>query len=283
MHMLISLTLMHDADIVGPSNPSRATQNKQAALQHWNIATKLFNNTLAKPIKPHQRDAIWATGIIVGAASMWFVNSDNVEEVWPLKPREPDDLGWLRLGDGKRALWKIADPQRVDSIFHPILKNRSAYCVVLPDWVREPEAVASIPPHVKRIFGITSTSTIDDNVYLLPVLILSRLQDTRLTHTTIMSFLQVIGFITPELIRLLECKDPRAVFIIGWWFKMMDDGDLWWLVSRAKIEGRAIRIWLEREESMFGLAQVLDDLIPDRSVSPEWPESRTSTPLGVGT
>jgi len=211
------------------------------------------------------------TAFVVGAASMWCVNSDKAEEVWPLKPRDSVNLRWLKLCDGKRALWKIADPIRPDSIFHDALKDRNAYTIALPDWVKEPDAIARIPPHIKWIFGVTATSKIDDNVYLLTLMILSRLQNERLTHATAQSFLQVILFVTPELVRLLECKDPQAVFIIGWWFKMMDDGDLWWMVSKAKIEGRAIRILLEKEESMFGLAQVLDDLVPERPVQQEQP------------
>ncbi|KAH4895281.1 hypothetical protein HBI80_221180 [Parastagonospora nodorum] len=131
--------------------------------------------------------------------------------------------------------------------------------------------MARIPPRLKRIFGVTSTSTIDNNVYLLTLTLLSRLQNQRLTIATSQSFLQAIAFVTPELVRLLESKDPRAVFIIGWWFKMMADGDLWWMVPRAKIEGRTIRIWLEKEDGVFGLAQVLDDLVPERSMPQEQP------------
>lgn len=266
MHMLLSLTLMHDAHLISPSSPTLALQNKHASLSHWNIATKLFKSLLSKSIQPNQRDAIWATGVVVGAASFWFVNSDKVTEVWPLKPREPDDLGWLRLGDGKRALWKIAEPTRVDSMFHFVLNNRNAYGIAVPEWVCEPDAASLIPDHVKRVFDIRESSTIEENVYLLPLMILSRLQDMRLTHATVMDFLAVMAFITPELIRLLESKDARAVFVVGWWFKLMEDGEMWWLVSRARIEGRAIRIWLEREERMFGLARVLDGLIPQRVV-----------------
>ncbi|KAH3991162.1 hypothetical protein HBH98_235980 [Parastagonospora nodorum] len=202
---------------------------------------------------------------------MWFVNSEKVEEVWPLKPRDSVDLGWLKLCDGKRVLWEIADPKRPDSIFHNVLKEQNAYTVILPEWVRDPDAMARIPPRLKRIFGVTSTSTIDNNVYLLTLTLLSRLQNQRLTIATSQSFLQAIAFVTPELVRLLESKDPRAVFIIGWWFKMMADGDLWWVVPRAKIEGRTIRIWLEKEDGVFGLAQVLDDLVPERSMPQEQP------------
>lgn len=260
MHMLLSITLMHDADVAAKTSRSTSIQKKHVSLQHWNTATKLFHNLLAKPVKPNQRDAIWATAVVIGAASFWFVNSDNVEEVWPLKASEPDDLGWLRLGDGKRALWRLSDPTRPDSMFYNILKMRKAYRHSEPEWVREDSAADAIPLRVKQIFDITCTSTIENNVYLLPLLLLSRIQDMRLTHDTAISFLLVIAFITPQFIALMEAKDPRAVFVVGWWFKLMSDGHLWWMVSRARIEGKAIRIWLGRTDTEYGLAELLDSM-----------------------
>ncbi|KAH7410455.1 hypothetical protein DE146DRAFT_645004 [Phaeosphaeria sp. MPI-PUGE-AT-0046c] len=261
MHMLLSLTLMHDADFAAGSSRSTANQKKRGALQHWNTATKLFQNLLAKPVHPNQRDAIWATAVVIGAASFWFVNSDKVEEVWPLKPSEPDDLGWLRLGDGKRALWRLSDPTRPDSMFYNILRFRKAYRLSEPEWVREGNAADCIPLRIKEIFNVTCTSTIENNAYLMPLLLLSRIQDMRLTHDTAISFLLVIAFITPQFIALMEAKDPRAVFIVGWWFKLMSDGDMWWMISRARIEGRAIRIWLGRTDTEHGLAGLLDSMV----------------------
>jgi hypothetical protein len=262
MHMLLSLTLMHDADISSAYSASTAKHQKHQALQHWNTATKLFNNLLTKPICPSQRDAIWATGVIIGAASFWYTHSTtDVSQVWPLKPTEPDDLSWLRLGEGKKALWRISEPKRPDSMFYNILKFKDNYGHAEPDWVRRPEAMAFLPPHIKRIFDVSETSTIENNVYLMPLLIISRLKNMRLSHANVISFLYVIAFVSQRFIALLEAKDTRAVFVIGWWFKLMSDGDLWWMVSRAVIEGCAIRIWLEREDKVYGLARVLDGLV----------------------
>lgn len=263
MHMLLSLTLMHDAHIVAIDSPSVSTKHKHAALQHWNTASKLFNSLLAKPIAPTRRDAVWATGVVIGAASFWYVNSNEVEEVWPLKPYEPEDLSWLRLGEGKRALWRIADPSRPDSVFSHLMKGGFSHCHSVPEWVDTYGSAVQAPEHLKRIFDITVTSTIDNNVYHLPILILSRIQNSRLTHSNVMSFLYVTAFITPKLLALLECKDARAIFLLGWWFKMIGDGELWWMASRARIEGLAVRIWLEREDKVYGLAQVLDGLVRD--------------------
>jgi len=261
MHMLLGLTLMHDADLVHSRRPELYASHKLAALQHWNTGSKLFNQLLAKPILPTKRDAIWATGVIIGATSFWYVNSDKVDEVWPLKPSEPDDLAWLRLGEGKKSLWRIADPTRPDSIFYQLMKDKAPHCPSVPAWISTIDtSMMRVPQHIKAIFGVTPTSTFKNNVYHLPLFILSRIQSVRLTHANVLSFIYFTAFITPELMHLLEIKDQRAVFLLGWWFSIIEDGDLWWMSSRAKIEGWAIRLWLERGDDGFGLAGVLDGL-----------------------
>ena len=258
--MLLGLTLMHDADLQFSRCLSSYTRHKHAGLQHWNMGSRLFNQLLSKPILPAQRDAVWATGVIIGATSFWYINSNNIEEVWPLKPSEPDDLAWLRLGEGKKSLWRIADPTRPDSVFYSLMKDKAPHCPSVPVWISTHDTTMRIPQHIQQIFDITPTSTVDNNVYHLPFFILSRIQHVRLTHANVLSLLYFTASITPELLQLLEIKDPRAVFILGWWFKIIEDGDLWWMVSRARIEGRAIHIWLQREEKVYGLAQVLEDL-----------------------
>lgn len=262
MHMLLGLTLMHDADLVSSRCSTSYARHRHAGLQHWNTGSKLFNRILDKPIAPAQRDAIWATGVIIGATSFWYVNSTNVEEVWPLKPSEPEDLAWLRLGEGKKSLWRIADPTRPDSIFHLVMKDRAPHCPSTSIWSSTSTTIAiQLPEHVQRIFDITPTLTPENNVYYKPLSTLSRVRDIRLTHSNVLSFLYFTASLTPEFLQLLECKDPRAVFILGWWFMIIGDGDLWWMTARAKIEGRAVRMWLEREERRYGLAQILDELV----------------------
>jgi hypothetical protein len=261
MHMLLGLTLMHDADLVASHSPNLANRQKQASLEHWNTATKMFNRLLAKPIPPAYRDAVWATGIIIGAASFWYVNSEDPEKVWPLKPYEPDDLAWLKLGEGKKLLWRIADPSRPDSIFHKLMRGQHSPCPSVPEWIDSNHTAMRIPQRLKKVFNVTPTSTIHNNVYHLPLLILSRIHNVHLTHTNVISFLYITAFITPELLHLIEIKDPRAVFIIGWWFKLIQGGDVWWMASRARIEGLAVRIWLQREDKVLGLAQALDGLV----------------------
>jgi hypothetical protein len=267
MHMLLSLTLMHDSHL--SSSPSTALLQKHTSLQHWNTASSLFNALLARPIVPADRDAIWATGVVIGAASFWYVNSSDITRVWPLKRSEPSDLAWLRLGEGKRALWRVAEPTREDSVFHEIVKGHVSHCHSVPQWIDEYGAAMQASERVKRIFGIGVTSTVESNVYHLPLLILSRIQNMRLTHANVLSFLYVTAFVTPKLMDLLERKDVRAVFLIGWWFRMIEDGEVWWMASRARIEGRAVAVWLEKEDKEYGLSEILEALVGEKGLETE--------------
>ncbi|KAF1940703.1 hypothetical protein EJ02DRAFT_293822, partial [Clathrospora elynae] len=244
IHMVDGLTLMHDADVSLPREPALSSRQKHASVRHWDIATKLFNHILANPIPPSYRDAIWATGVHLSAASFWYVESANINDAWPLKPDEPEDLSWMKFGEGKRHLWRVADPTRTYSAFHIIMKQRP--CLDPPDWMVN-NSTSRILERVKQEFNITSESMSKSNAYHLPVLILSCIQNMCLTHANCLNFPYMIAFVTPKFLILLEVKDAHAVFSLGWWFKMILDGYLWWIARRAKLEGRAARVWFQRE------------------------------------
>jgi hypothetical protein len=262
MHMLLGLTLMHDSSL--STSSSHASFLQTASLTHWSHATTLYQRLLSGPIPPSHRDAIWATGVHLGAASFWYLESDDPYAVWPLKSSEPDDLAWMKLGEGKRHLWRIADPTREDSVFNRVLKRKTGPCPEVPEWMVGHD-ISLVPERIKMLFGITNDSSRENNVYHLPVLILSRIRHLRLEHGNVLDFLYFTAFITPGFMELLEKKDPKAVFLLGWWFAMCADGSLWWMTRRARVEGQAVRIWLGRVDKR--LHELLDELGTGRE---EW-------------
>lgn len=261
MHMLLSVTLMHDSHLENPSAGGTTTNSSQAALEHWNVASELFNSVLSKPIPPSYRDAIWATGVFLGAASFWSIGSTNPYKVWPLKSPEPDDLSWLRIGEGKKHLWRLAQPLRSDSIFSGLVKDHS--CLTVPQWaaMETPlDSASCLAARVLKILGIDTLSEDSSNVYSLPVLALAKCPNVKLTQENALKFLYVMAVITPEFCELLEVKDMKAIFIMGWWYILLTTGDLWWMSRRARIEGEAIRIWLRRRSEGIPLANLLDEI-----------------------
>jgi hypothetical protein len=269
MHMLLGLTLMHDSSLSLQHSPSQSATFQRRSLHHWDQATSLYHRILSSPIPLSYRDAIWATGVHLGAASFWYLESDDPYSAWPLKPEEPGDLAWMKIGEGKRHLWRIADPTREDSVFRAVLTRKHGPCPTPPEWMKSND-VSLVPEKVKTAFGITSHSSQENNIYYLPVLILSRIQHLRLSHGNVLDFLYFTAFITPEFIVLLERKDSKAVFLLGWWHRMCQDGTLWWMTRRAKVEGEAVRIWLERADKR--LSQLLEELSRGRE---DWMEKGT--------
>ena len=243
MHMLLSLTLMHDSYLHQPISPQTASTYETASLHHWNIATALFNAVLSQPLASTSRDAVWATGALLGAAVMAYVEPTRPEEAWPLKPPDPTDLDWLKLGEGKKAIWSIANPTRPDSMFKGLAKDLNH--LQLPKWATCPD-LAAIPDCWKRVFNFTPYTTITNSPYCFPVIILSRLHGLSPTHDNILDFLYFMAFMPVEFKTLLECKDPRAMLLLLWWFRKLEHGELWWLKRRAAVEGRAIEMWLEK-------------------------------------
>lgn len=247
--------MMHDAHLADRAAVACATKSSQGALHHWNTASKLFNEVLSRPISPSHRDAIWATGVFLGAASFWSIGSANPHEVWPLKPEEPDDLSWLKVGEGKKHLWRLAQPKRPDSIFYHLVKDNN--CFTVPAWAAIDPGL-QIADRIAEVFNITPLSNEANNVYYRPIFTLSKYLNVKLTPDNAFKSLYVMAVITPEFWALLEAKDMKAVFIMGWWYILLATGDLWWMSRRARVEGQAIRIWLRRQQHGDGLADLLD-------------------------
>jgi hypothetical protein len=254
--MVLSLTLMHDAHLAKHS-PAVAATHTRNSLQHWNTATSLFNDVLSNPIRPAARDAIWATGALIGATVFAYVESTDPFAAWPLKPSDPNDLDWLKLGEGKKAIWKIADPLRPESVFHNISKEHSF--ADIPEWIKAND-LRRLPEEVLTVFDITPGSTVLNNVYHLPVLILAQLHDLTPTHDNVINFLYFIGYMTAKFRDLLEAKDHRALLLLGWYFKKLENGELWWMIKRSKVEGEALRIWLDRCYGQGVLSELFERL-----------------------
>ncbi|KAF2269154.1 hypothetical protein CC78DRAFT_540201 [Lojkania enalia] len=243
MHMVLSVTLLHDLHLIGCDAKTAATNIAQTALQHWNIATTLFNGVLSRPIEPHSRDALWATAALMGCSVFAYIETSDVEQAWPLKTPDPHDLSWLKLSEGKKAIWNLVNPARPDSIFSALSCDHQRLSVYA--WIDEND-ISRIPEPMRKLFDIDEGSTVDNNVYHLPALIFSHLKDETPNQDNVLNFLAFMGNVTPEFRTLLEIKDPRALLLVSWWFKQLQDGEIWWLKRRASVEGESIRVYLDR-------------------------------------
>ena len=218
----------------------------------------MFNLTLSKPIRRSSKDALWTAAAMLGAIAFCCIEAASPEEAWPLKPASPLDLDWLRMSDGKKAIWEIADMSRPESVFQALNPNGKSWLrtlgLVPTELQRE-----KLPTEMVTLCGLDDPgATPESNPYYKAACILSNVIDLTLDQDNVVQFLSFTGHMDPLYKGLLACKDPRALLLLVWWYaKVSKTLCQWWIQRRAELEGRAICIYLEkfvwRDERMRSL------------------------------
>ncbi|KXH69183.1 hypothetical protein CSAL01_06009 [Colletotrichum salicis] len=112
MHTVIAMTHLHDLTLLTPTSPPpQATQT--ALAYHWYRGVSLLHRKLSAPILPSEHDALWLASAFISVAA--FANVASLaapRDAWPLRKESPSDLDWLKLGDGKKQVWKMTDTLR---------------------------------------------------------------------------------------------------------------------------------------------------------------------------
>lgn len=252
---------MHDRHLgVG----SRTKQSAAIAF-HCSQGAALLNSRLSGPINPFERDALWACAGLLGASTFASVEATTPEEAWPLNPeRSSSDLDWLKMSEGKQAIWKIADPLRPDSIFHPLVPDVMLFSSALPSLLSESE-LRCLPLELVRLCNLTvdSTQALKDNPYVASASFLAGAINVECTTSNAGWFLVFFGRMHPDMKQLICQRDPVALLLVAYWYVKMGQCRQWWIWRRSRLEGKAICRYLRKyhgdDENVLGAL--------------EWPES----------
>lgn len=245
MHVFIALAYLHDQHI----DPSLRKPSRTPLAFHWYQATVLFNRRLAasssvpdpSTLPGPERDSLWTAAALLGAASFALLDVQSVDNVWPLKKSDPLDLDWLKMSDGKKVVWSLADPSRKESIFHQLLVEKND----MPDGT-QPIPADALPSIFYSVFNIDDSSSVETNPYHTAVSLLAQMLPLAITEDTVIRYLSFLTQLDPRYRKLLEEKDPRAMVLLAWWYTKAAAHDSWWMQRRSLVEGQAICIYLER-------------------------------------
>ena len=237
LHIVLTLTLMHDRHLGVESNVQQST----AIAFHWSQGAALLNNKLSVGVAPSERDALWVCAGLLGALACSSIQASAPEEAWPLEQSSPSDLDWLKMCEGKRAIWKIADPLRADSIFHPIAPDFLRFRITPDSSILE---LQTLPLELLQLCNIDGASTQENNPYLASAFILAQLINIECNNNNIAMFLCFFGSIHSDYKRLLGQKDPCAMLLLAYWYAKVCQYKHWWIWRRAFLECQAICIYL---------------------------------------
>ncbi|EXJ84987.1 hypothetical protein A1O3_05662 [Capronia epimyces CBS 606.96] len=231
MHLIQSVTAAHDRFL------SRAATSKpsQSEAYHMSKAVRAFQYKLSHPIRDEDGDALLGAAALLGVSAFFGLEASSVEDVWPFVD---DDLGWLKLSDGKKAVWKMVSPLRVDSIWQH-LGN-----AIAPQMDRDhrPSVFDHLYCDDLDSDGAPSTAL---NPYRNTAQSLAPLLDLDYNDSTWPRFISFICYVDPYYKALLEIKDPWAMLMLAYWYVKVCRGP-WWICTRAILQGQAIVAYLER-------------------------------------
>lgn len=229
------MVIMHDRCLTSTTAPLSATE-----AFHWYRSASLFRDKLSGAVQPTDRDPLFLTAMCLGIISFAFVEARVPEEAWPLKPPSSSDLGWLKMFDGKKDVWKVCGPpigkSLVDSMFPDKFKEE-----LLPD---EPD-LGALPVEIIKFLGL-GHPVLGDDPYLPVALSLAQILHSDGIMPIIFGFLSFTGKMSVEFRALLKQKDVRALLLLAYWYAKLCQFPHWWTTPRAAMEGQAICIFIGR-------------------------------------
>ncbi|KAK9384194.1 hypothetical protein V1515DRAFT_583181 [Lipomyces mesembrius] len=139
----------------GSPIPGRRTIDE---IHYWTKGVALVNKKLSAPLDPADRDAIWAAAPMLGVITFASIEVPTPEESWPLAPSMRAEPEWLKMGQGKSALWRLVKPDRPDSVCHTLF---SAIPTV-------EFSLENVPPGFMKLYKLDWLSA-DSSPYTIPV------------------------------------------------------------------------------------------------------------------
>ena len=237
MHMALTMTLVHDR--VGTPEVKQTARE----LYHWNKSISLFNRKLSGPLTPSERDALWITSALLGCASLAHVDETSPEEVWPLCPPSPADLDWLKLSEGKKAVWELADSSRPESALRKVIsRHDNSFMIDISD----EEAFGALPADMLRLCNLGPDSIPETNIFYFPAAVLGRLMPLRHVDETRYKFMAFMVGMSPAFLKATEDKDPRALLLMAYFLAKLRGPSPWWAGRRLRLEAEAVCRYLER-------------------------------------
>ncbi|TKA27737.1 hypothetical protein B0A50_04838 [Salinomyces thailandicus] len=264
-HIVFAIVLMHDRYL---SDNPWAPPSHAESFHHYH-GTAIFNATLQRaPLPEAEKDAMWGCAALLAAMTIASIDATTPDEAWPLAAPSLSNLDWLRMSDGKKEVWKLADPLRENSCWRPALIHEHEKDPRDPS-IRKAEWELLLPT-LTKLFNYNTTNLsqptsqtpppttaaeaeaeaeakaeAQNNPYHTALTLLLNLLPLQCTHTTILYFLSFLGHMDPRYRALLHAKDPKALVLLAWWYaKVLDDYPVWWLRRRGTLECKAICLFL---------------------------------------
>ncbi|CAH0051785.1 unnamed protein product [Clonostachys solani] len=259
LHMFIALALIHDS-----CSPSPFPSTEQGLMSfHWYQASAIFRRMLSQGrfgVTVVEHDALWATSVLLGAASFAYLGTHDPKKTWPFRDPDPSDLSWIKMGDGKKAVGETIGPVQDGTAFQKYRTHIFTESLPRGD---APIPLDVFPQCLYTLFDQFPSTDSEVDVYYRPASILAQILPHPFIPGKLGRFISFTIGMEDSYKDLLAQKDPRALLLLVWYYAKLVECKLWWMRQRAIIEGMSICLYLE---SKHAHALILEALVWPRMV-----------------
>ncbi|KXX76818.1 hypothetical protein MMYC01_207042 [Madurella mycetomatis] len=232
-----------------------ASAHRVAQYTFASTALELFRPALLQELNSAAgSDALLLTSMMLNALAFAAVDEDSdLCTSWVFSD-DKNRLSWLELQLGVKPLLIATRPFRRQSLLQPMFAasddEQKTFSTDTASLERVPEGWAELISdnldHCSMDSGHGSgkKEATFDQVLAGPVRILAETERLQPSEENMFRYVQFVGKIGPEFLRLLYERDERALWIFGYWLGLLGHMGMWWSSKRAQRDWAAIRTFL---------------------------------------
>lgn len=227
-HAILALAASHQRFLRSTDLPNSLAE------RHLGKAVALFRSQLMSPPKPSTMDAVLLTAYVLNTQN-FFLHQLELSSSWSTECGV--GLGWLTLLRGWRALLLQHSCWLSTSFWVKTMQQTTPP----PHFLRSSSKptssmLSSLPSAWKTAFGTTDDVELDTNPYVNALHRLAAFTTDEERTCFLRPLMTFVHRLEPELLHLLNNREPLAVCIIAIWLGYLCRVDLWWVARRARLE-----------------------------------------------
>lgn len=220
--------------------PESRHESRVAEHFHQALAIKGFRRALAQSTLDQQTaDALVLTCMLLNILAFSFndENENSPTDSWILCPGDPHRLGWFSLQLGLKPLLAATEKFRGCNTMLAWMYQPPNHSISQPDPL--------LPAHWEPFFN---KSDPDDSILLEPARMLACVRNAEPRPESFILYVQFIGTLDMNyrFRDMLEARDERAIWLLGYWLGLMCRFGWWWMRTRVNSEWRAVCLWLDQ-------------------------------------
>lgn len=231
---------------VGMLHLNRISPSKErsfAETYFWQHAIQLYQKALSSPLREDNVDALLSSCMLMGVMTICPEHFDPAES-WVLTGKA-EAMNWLCLQSGLRCILQLASPYIARSIWAKAFADLSKEESRLFDHEHH-QGRDGLDPDLADLCGIDDFTTERDNIYYVPLRMLTNLMALEKNAPNSAQCTTFMGRLECEFLALLRERDVPALLILAHWMGLMCSLSEWqpWVEGRIRGECVAICMFL---------------------------------------